>query len=370
MIYHLLDEPFSAQTGLGVATVVANIMRFDESSVVVCPQGDDSRGIPTDRVLVIPGLKPLAKRLGWHHLPSWIRTPVISHIFAPVVSKLRSRDIVWCHNWPYVAWALEPSIHRKGAKLVYHAHNSIAHLSERAVFKSFTPDGMVFNSEAMRQEALALLPHLKNTYTVHNGADEAMFYPLPANAARKQSVPVILYVGRLVHEKGVHILIEAMRILHERSVLVICKIVGSSHAGGDRGKNTPYVDSLHSRCPPNVQFEGFRSGTDIAQEYRSADILCCPSIWQEPFGNVNIEAMACGIPVVASRVGGIPEIASEGGILLVEPDSAVDLADALQGLIQDKDLRAKMGAEGLVSFKHRFTWPAIVRQHHEIVDRL
>ena len=368
MIYHLLDEPFSAETGLGVATVVANIMRFDASSVVVCPQGDDSRGIPTDRIMVIPGLKMLARRLGWHYLPPSLRRTIIVRTFEPMTSRLRRGDIVWCHNWPYVAWALEPTIHAKEAKLVYHLHNSIAHFVKRPVFRSFTPDGMIFNSEAMRQEALALFPHLKNTYTVHNGADEALFYPRPAGTEVSPSVPVVLYVGRLVHQKGVHVLIEAMRILQERKVGAICRVVGSSHAGGDKGKATPYVDSLHSSSPPSVQFEGFRSGTGIAEEYRSADILCCPSIWQEPFGNVNIEAMACGIPVVASRVGGIPEIASDGGILLVEPDSAVELADALQRLILDKDLRARIGAEGLASFQRRFTWSAIARQHHEIAE--
>jgi glycosyltransferase involved in cell wall biosynthesis len=90
---------------------------------------------------------------------------------------------------------------------------------------------------------------------------------------------------------------------------------------------------LFKTKPSNVEFKGYRSAKDIGEEYRAADILCCPSIWQEPFGNVLIEAMACGIPVVATRVGGIPEIAAEGGVQLVEPNSAVELANALQKLI-------------------------------------
>ena len=368
MIYHFVDEPFSAYTGLAIANIVANIMRLDGDCAVVCPEADRTWGFGADRIIVVPKAVLLFKRIGWRFFPSSLRKAIIRHIFEPATSRLRRGDIVWCHNWPYVAWALEPTIHAKEAKLVYHLHNSIAQFAKRPVFRSFTPDGMIFNSEAMRQEALALFPHLKNTYTVHNGADEALFYPRPAGTEVHPSVPVVLYVGRLVHQKGVHVLIEAMRILQERKVEAICRVVGSSHAGGDKGKATPYVDSLHSSSPSNIQFKGFRSGTGIAEEYRSADILCCPSIWQEPFGNVNIEAMACGIPVVASRVGGIPEIASEGGILLVEPDSAVELADALQRLILDKDLRARIGAEGLASFKRRFTWSAIVRQHHALAQ--
>jgi len=369
MVYHLLDEPFSAVAGLGIATVVANIMRFDDS-VVVCPEADDTRGIDADRIVVIPLLRVIVKVKGLRFVPFKLRRALICRIFDTLLSRLEKGDIVWCHNFPYVAAALVSAIHSKGAKLVFHSHNSLASFKGISVFKSFAPDALIFNSEAMRQEALALLPHLTNTYTVHNGADEARFYPRPKDGARNHDAPVVLYVGRLVHAKGVHVLIEAMRILNERNVRAVCKIVGSSHAGGDKGKTTSYIDSLHDRCPPDVHFEGFRSGTDIAEDYRSADVLCVPSIWKEPFGNVNVEAMACGVPVVASRVGGILEIASDGGIVLVEPESAVELAGALERLILDEDLRAKIGAEGLSSFQQRFTWPAIVRQHREIAQTL
>ena len=81
---------------------------------------------------------------------------------------------------------------------------------------------------------------------------------------------------------------------------------------------------------------------------------------------MNVEGMACGIPVVASRVGGIPEIAAEGGVILVEPDSAVELADALQKLVKDGDLRVKVAAQGLSSFRRRFTWPIIVKGYEGV----
>ena len=97
-------------------------------------------------------------------------------------------------------------------------------------------------------------------------------------------------------------------------------------------------------------------------------MLCCPSVWQEPFGNVNIEAMACGIPVVATRVGGIPEIAAGGGIVLVEPNSAVELANALQKLAEDENLRTQVAAEGLQASQRRFTWAAICGQYQDIAN--
>jgi spore coat protein SA len=376
MIYYIVGEPFSACTGLALANIAANLMRFDKSSVVVCPEADDTWGFSEDRIVVIPQLGLLAAEIrgssmrGWRFIPSRLRRRLICHLFGSVLSRLKSEDIIWCYNWPYVAEALEPETHSKGAKLIYHAQNSLAPYVERALFKSFTPDALVFNSEAMRHEALRLMPYLQNTCTIHNAADETLFYPTGGDTARDHTVPTILYVGRLVPAKGVHVLIEAMRILYQWKVDAICKVVGSSHAGGRRSKTTAYIRSLEKRRPPNVKFEGFRAATEIAQEYRAADIFCCPSIWQEPFGTVNVEAMASGVPVVATRVGGIPEIAAEGGVILVEPDSAFELADALRRLILDKALRAKVGAEGLESFRRRFTWTAIARQHRELIDSL
>ena len=369
MVYYFLEEPFSTIAGLALSSAAANMMRFSDSSAVVCPQADDTWGFSAHRILVIHQLH-VANIRGWRFVPLLIRRQLMCSVFHPVLSRLTSGDTVWCFNWPHVAGALERAIHLKGAKLIYHAHNSLAPWAAGTVFKSFTPDAMIFNSEAMRQEALKLMPYLRNTHTIHNGADEAIFYPLPAGSGQKNTVPIILYVGRLVQVKGVHVLMEAMRILQERKIQAICKVVGSSHAGGSRDKVTTYIRSLRKHCPSNVQLAGFRAATDIAQEYRSADIVCCPSICQEAFGNVNIEAMASGVPVVATRVGGIPEIAARGGVLLVDPDSAVKLADALQKVIQDKALRTKMSAEGLASFQQRFTLRGIARKHRELLESL
>ncbi len=369
MTYHLLDEPFSTYKGLAISRNAANIMRFDESSIVVCPDSDDTWGFREARIMTIPRAG-LANLRGWRFFPPRIRRLLMCHIFRSFLSRLTTADLVWCHNWPHVAAGLERSIHLKGAKLIYHCHNSLATFAGRTLFRLFTPDAMIFNSEAMRQEALKVMRYLQNTYTAYNGADETIFYPAPSGTHEGRSVPTILFAGRLVWGKGVHVLMEAMRVLKRRNVEAICKLVGSSHAGGRRDKLTAYVKSLHDHCPPNVQFEGFHSGTGIANDYREADILCCPSIEPEAFGNVNIEAMACGIPVVATRVGGIPEIAADGGVLLVEPNSAIELADALQKLIEDKSLRAAVASEGLKSFQRRFTWEIVVRQYQEIINSL
>ncbi len=370
MIYHVLPngEPFSAYFGGAIARNVANIMRFDDSRVVVCESSDNSWGYGNDRIIEIPGLRVYGAIIGKKFLPSWICGPIIRHLFQSFVSNLKRGDVVWVHNQPYFAASLDKTIHLKNAALICHFHNSVTTVARKSVFKSFTPDASIFVSESMRLEGLRLIPNLRNTSAIHNGADESLFYPLLPGSVRNSPVPIVLYIGRLNAKKGVHVLIEAMKLLQERKCEAVCRVFGTAHAGGST--STHYIRSLLKSSPSNVQFEGYRSGKEIAEQYRAADILCCPSIWQEPFGNVNIEAMACGIPVVATSVGGIPEIASDGGVILVAPNSAVDLADALQRLIEDRDLRARVAEEGLRSFRKRFTWASIYRQYQEVVEGL
>lgn len=370
MIYHLLleTEVFSAYRGGAVARTIANVMRFDPSSVVVCGDWDDTWGYGRDRILPIPALRGYQKIKGRRFLPHCLAGPLLRQTLQPLLLRIQRDNVVWCHSQPHFSAALERTLHLKGAKLIHHSESSVAGYANRSAFRQFTPDAFVFVSEAMRHEALKLFPWWNNTYVIHNGADDSLFYPLAAKPAQRNSVPSILYVGRLVPEKGVHVLMEAMKLLQRRNVNADCKVVGSSYAGGSRP--TPYVRSLHKHRSSNVHFEGFYSGIEIAETYRAADLFCCPSIYQEPFGNVNVEAMACGIPVVATCVGGIPEIAAEGGILLVEPNSAVALADALQELIEDKHRRDRLAADGRSSFLRRFTWPAIFKKYQQVLKSL
>ena len=369
MIYHVLPdlEQFRPDRGGAISKVVANWMRFDTSQVVTCSTSSDPWHLEPDRIIVIPKLLAFSKIKGRRIIPRWITGPFFRDIFRPLVSRLGRGDIVWVHNQPYIAAALERSIHRAGAKLVYHAHDPHVPGTARSAFESFSPDAWVFVSDALRQKYLQVFPHWKKSWVVPNGADDRIFYPRAA-VARGNEIPVILYVGRLQAEKGVHILLDAVRILQERNLNFLCKVIGSHFSGAS--KATPYIRSLQRSCPPNVEFAGYRAQTEVAQEFRSADIFCCPSIWLEAFACVNIEAMASGLPIVATRVGGIVEIAAEGGVLLVEPDSALELANALQRLVQEKDLRATMGGNGLASFRRRFTWAAIAKQYREVVDNL
>jgi glycosyltransferase involved in cell wall biosynthesis len=368
MIYHLLPEweTFSAYRGGAVAKNVANMMQRDRSRVVVCEAADDTWHFGADRVFVIPGLRVYSCIKGKRFLPLWIHKMLLHLLFRTFLSKVKDGDIVQCHAEPYFSVVLEKPIHLKGAKLIFHSHSPLIPQHVARLFRSFTADRYIFVSEAMQREALQSFPWLKHTCAIHNGADETLFFPLEDRQAN--GIPVVLFVGRFHPEKGVHILLNAVRILQERKVNVVCRIVGSSFSGGS--KPTAYVRRLLKTNLSNVHFADYRSAIEIAREFQNADILCSPSLFQEPFGNVNIEAMACKIPVVASRVGGIPEIAAEGGVALVEPNSPVELANALQTFINDKELRLKFGAEGLRSFKRNFTWNVICKQLQDLTTNL
>ena len=102
-------------SGLALARDVANMMRFDESAIVVCREADDSWGFPADRSLVIPQMRIFGRMKGRKYIPRAITTPFFRHIFKPFLAALKSGDIVWVHNQPFWSAALAPLIRAKVA---------------------------------------------------------------------------------------------------------------------------------------------------------------------------------------------------------------------------------------------------------------
>jgi spore coat protein SA len=370
MIYHVLPEvePLSASLGGALAHTVANLLKLDSSRVGVCPRSDASWGIPETQALVIPAMSIYGRIRGRRHVPYWVLAPVVRGIFRDLLSRLQPGDIVWIHNRPAFAASLSGPVHSKGAKLVYHFHDGVDPRHARRCFLAVQPDCTIFVSDFLRRFWMRHIPTLKNTHVVHNGADPAQFFESDLGSSDSGKIPVIMFVGRLDPLKGVHVLIEAVRVLNTRGTKVICRVVGSSFSGGS--KQTPYMKELARHCPENVEFLGHCATNELGRQYRDADMLCCPSIWEEPFGKVNIEAMACGLPVVASRVGGIPEIAAYGGVQLVEPGVVPELADALQKLIESPSLRNKMSCEASASFQKHFTWNVALNLYRTIAASL
>jgi len=171
--------------------------------------------------------------------------------------------------------------------------------------------------------------------------------------------PVVGSVGRLSRVKGYHDLVAAFPAVLSRHPQAHLLIVGD---GGEREE----LESLAARCgiSENTVFTGFQS--DVAPYFSLLDIFVLPSTWQEPFGLVLIEAMAAYLPVVATSVGGVPEIVLDGETgLLVKPNRPDELAAAVNTLLDDSHRAAYMGRAGRGRAENLFNINLMVRKFED-----
>ena len=297
-----------------------------------------------------------------NRLPDSCCEPILRSVLKSPLRNLQPGDVLWIHNRPLFATALAALAQQHRAHLVLHLHNS--HLTW---YRGPVHAGrLIFCSRYLEQESLQFHSSLPPSTVIPNGADDAETVPpaAPASASHTRA----LFVGRLVPEKGAHVFLEAMRLLHHQGVPLRGRIIGSPAFG--KHAATDYERRLRHCAPPNVDFTGYLSGRALAAEYSQASIFCCPSIWQEPFGMVNVEAMSSSLAVVASAVGGVPEVFREGGALLVEPGNAAVLAAAIRSLVDDPALRDRVAAAGHTSFLRNYRWSAIQHQYRQLLKSL
>ena len=183
-----------------------------------------------------------------------------------------------------------------------------------------------------------------NVHRMYHGIDAAVFHP--THRQRPALVPLILSVGRLREKKGLDTLIEACKLLSSRGVPYRCEIVGY---GEEQGRLSALIDSL--ALADQVQLVGKLTREQVIDRYARAAVYVQPSRVaadgdRDGIPNVLLEAMAMGVPVVATRVSGIPEVVKHrGNGWLVEPDDAVALADAIEHLVEAPELRAALARE-------------------------
>jgi glycosyltransferase involved in cell wall biosynthesis len=226
----------------------------------------------------------------------------------------------------------------------------------------------------------------RNCQTLYNGVDLATYVNDPKNDQKKSELKQLLFVSRVTPEKGLHVLIEAFKEVVEKIPCVHLEIVGpvnelwtlgnaiwlsddkkvqelaSFHT---KGSSNPYFDYLTQNLDSlnisnKVTFHGKIPHDQTIKLYQASDILIQPSVFHEPFGMAIIEAMACQIPVIGTKVGGIPEIIENGKTgLLIESGDVSALTKALLELLSNEDLRMKMGKIGRERAES-FSWDTIV----------
>lgn len=167
-------------------------------------------------------------------------------------------------------------------------------------------------------EALARAHHLQDR-VIYNGYDADLFH---SHEASDRSLD-FLFVGRLVSDKGIDLLMQALRQLPVR---YSCSVVGDG----------PERNELEAHAPEQMKFLGRQDSKRIAKLMRQSKWLVVPSRWQEPFGLVAIEAIACGARVLAANHGGLPEAVGPCG-LLFEPNNVTSLKNAMQAAMECDD---------------------------------
>jgi glycogen synthase len=303
-------------------------------------------------------------------------------------------DVVHCHTWyTHLAGCLVKQL--TGAALVLTTHSLEPHRPwkveqlgtgyrvsswvEKTAYQN--ADGVVAVSEAMRADVHNLYGVPSDRIRViPNGIDLDQYRPTPDRAvlARYQvdpDTPFVLFVGRITRQKGIIHLVNAIRHIRPGVQVVLCAGAPDTEEIG-REMAERVEQARRQTANAIIWVAQMVPKEDIIPLYSQASLFACPSVY-EPFGIINLEAMACGTPVVASAVGGIKEVVVPGetGLLVpFEPRGATDfeprdperfardLAAAINSLLDDPERRRRMGAQARERVERLFSWKSIARR--------
>jgi alpha-maltose-1-phosphate synthase len=242
-------------------------------------------------------------------------------------------------------------------------------------------DAVIAVSEGMKRDVLACYPEIdpERVRVIHNGVDPQAYRPEPDEVTlRRYGVdpgrPYAVFVGRITRQKGLsHLLAAALRVDPSYQLVILAGAPDTPEIAAEVGE---LAQRVRARRGGLIWVEGILPRPDVVHLLSSATVFVCPSIY-EPFGLVNLEAMACGTAVVASRVGGIPEVVVDGetGYLVDYDPASPDafergLADRIGQLLADPGRAAAMGAAGRRRVVERFSWSAIAGRTLELYEEL
>lgn len=212
----------------------------------------------------------------------------------------------------------------------------------------------------------AHIPQKKVT-VVHNAVNSNLFYNDDKGKGRDNS---LLFVARMVPEKGLEYLIKAMPlVLHE--VPDARLIIVGPQLEIERKSFIYFIKNLISSLDlyECIEFKSRVSVGELRRLYSKAGVFVLPAIWNEPFGVVFLEAMACETPIIGTSVGGIPEIIDGKDIgLLVKPRDHGDLAKAIIAILSNKNLARQMGLAGRKLIEHRYTFDMNAKKMYKVYE--
>jgi glycogen synthase len=305
-----------------------------------------------------------------------------------MVGAAEAPDIVHCHTWySHLAGVVARPL--TGARLVLTTHSLEPHRPwkveqlgtayhatlwiEKTAYQN--ADGVVAVSRAMKEDVEALYGvSPERVRVIHNGIDPDEYRRRlsPATLRRFGIVaekPMVLFVGRITRQKGILHLVRAIRHLPAGVQVVLC--AGAPDTKEIAAEMKRLVDDVKRDARADIIWiPEMLPKEDVIVLYSHADVFVCPSVY-EPFGIINLEAMACETPVVAAAVGGIPEIVVHGETGLLVPFDADrdgsaeprdpqrysrDLATAVHGLLENEERRIAMGKAARARVLQEFSW--------------
>ncbi len=224
-------------------------------------------------------------------------------------------------------------------------------------------------------------------HIIYNGINPSEFRKVETTTALVKygidpKKPYILFVGRITRQKGIIYLARAIKYMNPDFQVVLA--AGAPDTPEIAAEMKDVIDTVRKTRDGVIWIEAIVNKPELIELYSHASVFCCPSIY-EPFGIINLEAMACEVPVVASDVGGIPEVVvhnqtgflvpvsrqSESPYLPVAPETyAKDLAFQINRLMENPVKRERFGKEGRLRAVEQFSWSSIARQTAELYKSL
>ena len=249
-------------------------------------------------------------------------------------------------------------------------------------------DAVIAVSESTKADILRAYPDLEDDriYVIHNGIDLAEYQKTSATKALTDygvdpAAPYILFVGRITRQKGVTHLVDAIRYLPRETQVVLC--AGAPDTPEIAAELRQKIEGARRDHPFIVWIEKMLTKQETIQLYSHARVFCCPSVY-EPFGIINLEAMSCRTPVVASATGGIREVVVDGetGYLVAfgqdpvtgfptDPEKfARDLASGINQLLENPERCRRFGEAGRRRVEETFSWTAIAKHTIRLYERM
>jgi len=312
--------------------------------------------------------------------------PLYDRRVATVVNRL-GPDLLHVHNRPLLALYLKKRFPR--LPVILHMHNLYTILGKRERPAPGTPipveaflacSRFVLDQE---RDRLGLGAHAHEV--IYNGVEVTAFVPRwerteEARASRGQyglgEEPVVLFAGKIRESKGVGLLLAAMRRVWRQMPQAALVLVGGTEFGrGRTARETPFFKKFReeaARAPGRVILTGFLPPDHMPQAYLLGDIFVAPSQNEEALGMVFLEAAASGLPLIGTRLGGIPEVVQDGinGLLVDRPHDPDELAGKILTLLGNPDLRQRLGRQGREQVCQKFSWEHIAQAQEAVYDEI